>query len=82
MPGLDPGTHSVTDAASSTVTEWIAKSHPDLIRMLAMTTGGRSGKITEVAVRDVGHGREVKKKEALADPEALELYRGLEELRT
>jgi acetoacetyl-CoA synthetase len=41
----------------------------------------KSGKITELAVRDVVHGREVKNKEALANPEALELYRGLEELR-
>ena len=31
----------------------------------------RSGKITELAVRDVVHGREVKNKEALANPEAL-----------
>ena len=37
----------------------------------------KSGKITELAVRDVVHGREVKNKEALANPEALELYRGL-----
>ncbi len=31
----------------------------------------KSGKITELAVRDVVHGREVKNKEALANPEAL-----------
>jgi hypothetical protein len=80
MAGLDPATHSGTVALSSTVTEWIAKSHPDLIRVLAMTTGGRSGKITELAAR--GHGREVKNREALANPEALELFRGVEELRT
>ncbi len=41
----------------------------------------KSGKITELAVRDIVHGREVKNKEALANPEALELYRELEELR-
>jgi acetoacetyl-CoA synthetase len=40
----------------------------------------KSGKITELAVRDVVHGREVKNKEALANPEALELYRGIAEL--
>jgi acetoacetyl-CoA synthetase len=40
----------------------------------------KSGKITELAVRDVVHGREVKNKEALANPEALELFRGLAEL--
>jgi acetoacetyl-CoA synthetase len=37
----------------------------------------KSGKIVELAVRDVVHGRPVKNKEALANPEALELYRDL-----
>ncbi|MDH3475895.1 MAG: acetoacetate--CoA ligase [Rhodospirillales bacterium] len=41
----------------------------------------KSGKIVELAVRDVVHGRPVRNKEALANPEALELYRGLAELR-
>ena len=42
----------------------------------------RSGKITELAVRDVVHGRAVKNTEALANPEALELYRDLPTLRS
>ncbi|MBV9246244.1 MAG: acetoacetate--CoA ligase, partial [Methylobacteriaceae bacterium] len=41
----------------------------------------KSGKITELAVRDVVHGREVKNKEALLNPEALDLYRDLPELQ-
>ncbi len=41
----------------------------------------QSGKITELAVRDVVHGREVGNREALANPEALELFRDLPELR-
>jgi len=41
----------------------------------------KSGKITELAVRDVVHGREVKNKEALANPEALELFRDIDALR-
>ena len=41
----------------------------------------RSGKITELAVRAVIHGQAVKNKEALANPEALDLYAGLESLR-
>jgi acetoacetyl-CoA synthetase len=41
-----------------------------------------SGKITELAVRDVIHGRPVKNVEALANPEALELYRDIPELKT
>ena len=40
----------------------------------------RSGKITELAVRDVVHGREVKNKEALANPEALEQFADRREL--
>jgi acetoacetyl-CoA synthetase len=42
----------------------------------------KNGKIVELAVRDVVHGREVKNKEALANPEALELYRDIELLKT
>lgn len=41
----------------------------------------KSGKITELAVRDVIHGRTVKNVTALANPEALELYRNLPELK-
>tara|TARA_B100000614_G_scaffold246261_1_gene252125 strand:- start:1099 stop:1629 length:531 start_codon:yes stop_codon:yes gene_type:complete len=37
----------------------------------------KSGKITELAVRDIVHGREVKNREALANPEALALFRDL-----
>ena len=40
----------------------------------------RSGKITELAVRDVVHGREVKNKEALANPEALDQFANRAEL--
>jgi acetoacetyl-CoA synthetase len=40
-----------------------------------------SGKITELAVRDVVHGRPVKNADALANPEALALFENLEELR-
>ena len=41
----------------------------------------KSGKIVELAVRDVVHGREIKNKEALANPEALDLYRDLDALK-
>ncbi|HWA47431.1 MAG TPA: acetoacetate--CoA ligase [Dongiaceae bacterium] len=42
----------------------------------------KSGKIVELAVREVVHGKPVKNKEALANPEALELYAGLKELQS
>jgi acetoacetyl-CoA synthetase len=41
-----------------------------------------SGKITELVVRNVIHGRPVKNTEALANPQALEHYRNLPELQT
>jgi len=40
----------------------------------------KSGKIVELAVRDIIHGRPVKNVEALANPEALEYYRNRPEL--
>ena len=40
----------------------------------------RSGKITELAVRDIIHGRPVKNTEALANAEALENFRNLPQL--
>lgn len=42
----------------------------------------KSGKITELAVRDVVHGRDIKNREALANPEALDLFRDLAVLRS
>ncbi|MDA8637793.1 acetoacetate--CoA ligase [Rhodospirillales bacterium] len=42
----------------------------------------KSGKITELAVRDIVHGRGVKNKEALANPEALALFENLEALKS
>ncbi len=42
----------------------------------------KSGKIVELAVRDIVHGRPVKNQEALANPDALDLYADLPELRT
>lgn len=42
----------------------------------------KSGKIVELAVRHVIHGRTVSNVEALANPEALELFRALPDLET
>jgi acetoacetyl-CoA synthetase len=41
-----------------------------------------SGKLTELAVREVIHGRPVRNVDALANPSALELFRGLRELES
>jgi len=50
---------------------------PELIIQVADIPRTISGKISELAVTDVIHGREVKNVEALANPQALELYKGI-----
>ena len=42
----------------------------------------KSGKIVELAVRDVVHGRDVSNREALANPEALDQFRNRAELQS
>ena len=53
---------------------------PDKILQVVDIPRTKSGKIVELAVRDVVHGRPVKNVEALANPEALENYRNRPEL--
>ena len=55
---------------------------PAKIIQVAEIPRTKSGKIVELAVRDVVHGRAVKNIEALDNPHALELYRDLPELAT
>ena len=54
---------------------------PALILAVADIPRTKSGKITELAVRDVVHGRAVKNKEALANPEALDLFAQIPDLQ-
>ena len=53
---------------------------PRVVVAVADIPRTRSGKIMELAVRDVIHGREVKNIEALANPEALDCFRDLDAL--
>jgi acetoacetyl-CoA synthetase len=53
---------------------------PAKILQVAEIPRTKSGKIVELAVRDVIHGRAIKNREALANPEALELFRNRAEL--
>jgi acetoacetyl-CoA synthetase len=53
---------------------------PAKILQVADVPRTRSGKLVELAVRNVVHGRPVKNVEALANPEALEYYRDRPEL--
>ena len=50
---------------------------PDRIIAVPDIPKTRSGKLVELAVRDVVNGREVKNVGALANPEALDHFRGL-----
>ncbi len=54
---------------------------PAVIIEVADIPRTKSGKITELAVRDVVHGREIKNQEALANPEALDLFVDLPQLQ-
>ena len=53
---------------------------PEVIIAVEDIPRTRSGKITELAVRDVIHNKDVKNTEALANPEALALFKNLPEL--
>ena len=53
---------------------------PDKVIQVADIPRTRSGKIVELAVRNVVHGLPIKNREALSNPEALELFRARVEL--
>jgi len=53
---------------------------PALVLAVADIPRTKSGKVTELAVRDVVHGRPVKNTDSLANPAALDCFRDLPEL--
>ena len=70
-------THEIKMRIRAGATPWHV---PQVVLAVADIPRTRSGKITELAVRDIIHGREVKNAEALANPEALEWFRDLDAL--
>lgn len=54
---------------------------PALIIAVDAIPRTRSGKISEIAVRDTIHGRKLKNVDALANPESLDLYTHIKELQ-
>ena len=58
-----------------------ARHVPAKVIQVADIPRTKSGKIVELAVRNVVHGLPIKNKEALANPEALDLYKDLPELQ-
>ena len=55
---------------------------PARILQVADIPRTKSGKIVELAVRDVVHGREIRNREALANPDALDQFRNRSELNS
>jgi acetoacetyl-CoA synthetase len=77
---LDDG---LRDRLRKRIREQTSPHHvPKKILQVADIPRTLSGKITELAVREVVHGRPVRNVDALANPQALELYKDLPELRT
>ncbi len=74
---------TLTQAIRSQVRAGASPRHvPAKVIAIADIPRTKSGKITELAVRDVIHGREIKNKEALANPEALALFENLAALQS
>jgi acetoacetyl-CoA synthetase len=75
-------TDTLRDRIRRQIREGASPHHvPKVIVQVADIPRTISGKITELAVRDMVHGKPVKNKEALANPEALELYADIAELK-
>ena len=78
-----PSTRRLLDKIKTQIRRNASPRHvPARILQVADIPRTKSGKIVELAVRDVVHGRPVKNLEALANPEALELFRDRPELAT
>ena len=75
-------TDALRDRIRRQIREGTSPHHvPKVIVAVADIPRTISGKITELAVRDVIHGRPVKNTDAMANPQALALFRDLPELR-
>ena len=81
---LKPG-HALDDPLRDRIKQHIRvgatpRHVPARIIQVADIPRSKSGKISELAVRDIVHGRDIKNREALANPEALDIYRNMAEL--
>jgi len=75
-------TKDIVDRIRKQVREGATPRHvPALILQVQDIPRTKSGKIVELAVRNVVMGKPVKNVEALANPEALEYFRNRAELR-
>lgn len=75
-------TKALDDRIRTVIRQGASPRHvPAKIVAVADIPRTKSGKITELAVREIVHGREVKNREALANPEALDLFRRIASLQ-
>jgi acetoacetyl-CoA synthetase len=73
---------ALTQKIRTTIRQHCTPRHvPAKVIQVAAIPRTKSGKIVELAVREVVHNRPVKNTHALANPEALELYRNLPALQ-
>jgi acetoacetyl-CoA synthetase len=78
----EPLTPELEDRIRRRIRENTSPRHvPSRIVQVGEIPRTKSGKIVELAVRDVVHGRDVKNREALANPDALEQFRNRAELQ-
>ena len=70
----------ITEIKSTIRTNTTPRHVPSVILQVTDIPKTLSGKIVEVAVRDTINGKEVKNKDALLNPDALNLYKDLAEL--
>ena len=74
-------TENLLDTIKKLIKENCTSRHvPSKILQVEDIPRTKSGKIVEIPVRDIVHGREVKNKEALANPEALDYFKDRPEL--
>ena len=74
-------TETLLDTIKKLIKENCTSRHvPSKILQVEDIPRTKSGKIVEIPVRDIVHGREVKNKEALANPDALDYFRDRPEL--
>ena len=81
QPGLDLDEALLAEIRKTVRVKCSPRHVPAKVIQIAEIPRTKSGKIVELAVRDVIHDREVKNVHSLANPEALALYQNLPQLQ-
>jgi len=81
QPGIDLDEKLIQLIRQTVRAKCTPRHMPSKVIQVAEIPRTKSGKIVELAVRDVVHNREIKNRGALANPQALELYKNIAELQ-